>query len=110
MVGVARWQHDRTGVGYQVRLDRERHWAVRAHRIPRPRLHLGSPGDHSSVRHSRTAGWIGGMTVPPRSARPRWNAQYACLPEAAAVAVKRDSLIWQQAVAMHFGANTALYF
>jgi len=38
------------------------------------------------------------------------HAQYACLPETAAVAIKPDSLSWEQAVAIPFGANTALYF
>src|SRR5688572_1837844 len=38
------------------------------------------------------------------------HAEYACLPEAGAVALKPDSLSWEQAVAIPFGANTALYF
>jgi NADPH:quinone reductase-like Zn-dependent oxidoreductase len=38
------------------------------------------------------------------------HAQYACLPESAAVAMKPDSLSWEEAVAIPFGANTALYF
>jgi NADPH:quinone reductase-like Zn-dependent oxidoreductase len=38
------------------------------------------------------------------------HAQYACLPETGAVAVKSDSLSWEEAVAVPFGANTALYF
>ena len=38
------------------------------------------------------------------------RAQYACLPETGAVAIKPDSLSWEQAVAIPFGANTALYF
>jgi NADPH:quinone reductase-like Zn-dependent oxidoreductase len=38
------------------------------------------------------------------------HAQYACLPETGAVAIKPDSLSWEQAVAIPFGANTALYF
>ena len=38
------------------------------------------------------------------------HAQYACLPEKGAVAIKPDSLSWEEAVAIPFGANTALYF
>jgi len=38
------------------------------------------------------------------------HAQYACLPENGAVALKSDSLGWEEAVAIPFGANTALYF
>ena len=38
------------------------------------------------------------------------HAQYACLPEDGAVALKSDSLSWEEAVAIPFGANTALYF
>jgi len=38
------------------------------------------------------------------------HAQYACLPEAGAVVIKPDSLSWEEAVAIPFRANTALYF
>jgi NADPH:quinone reductase-like Zn-dependent oxidoreductase len=38
------------------------------------------------------------------------HAQYACLPETAAVVIKPDSLSWEEAVAIPFGANAALYF
>jgi NADPH:quinone reductase-like Zn-dependent oxidoreductase len=38
------------------------------------------------------------------------HAQYACLSENGAVALKPDSMNWEQAVAIPFGANTALYF
>ena len=38
------------------------------------------------------------------------HAQYACLPENGALALKPDSLSWEEAVAIPFGANTALYF
>jgi NADPH:quinone reductase-like Zn-dependent oxidoreductase len=38
------------------------------------------------------------------------HAEYACLPETGAVAIKPDSLSWEQAVAIPFGANAALYF
>jgi len=38
------------------------------------------------------------------------HAQYACFPETGAVVIKPDSLSWEEAVAIPFGANTALYF
>jgi NADPH:quinone reductase-like Zn-dependent oxidoreductase len=38
------------------------------------------------------------------------HAQYACLPETGAVMIKPDSLSWEEAVAIPFGANTASYF
>ena len=38
------------------------------------------------------------------------HAQYACLPEKGALAIKPDSLNWNEAAALPFGANTALYF
>src|SRR6266403_3654508 len=38
------------------------------------------------------------------------HAQYACLPETGAVVIKPDSLSCEEAVAIPFGANTALYF
>ena len=38
------------------------------------------------------------------------HAQYACLPEKGALAIKPDSLSWEEGVAIPFGANTALYY
>ena len=38
------------------------------------------------------------------------HAQYACLPEMGALAIKPDSLSWDEATAIPFGANTALYY
>ena len=38
------------------------------------------------------------------------HAHYACLPERGALAIKPDSLTWEEAVAIPFGANTALYY
>ena len=38
------------------------------------------------------------------------HAEYACLRDNAAVAIIPDSLSWEEAVALPFGANTALYF
>jgi NADPH:quinone reductase-like Zn-dependent oxidoreductase len=38
------------------------------------------------------------------------HAQYACLHESAALAIKPDSLSWEEAVAIPFGANAALYY
>jgi NADPH:quinone reductase-like Zn-dependent oxidoreductase len=38
------------------------------------------------------------------------HAQYACLPEDGALAIKPDNLSWEEAVALPFGADTALYY
>jgi NADPH:quinone reductase-like Zn-dependent oxidoreductase len=38
------------------------------------------------------------------------HAQYVCLHENAALAIKPDSLNWENAVAIPFGANTALHY
>jgi len=38
------------------------------------------------------------------------HAQYACLPEKGALAIKPDSLSWEEAVAIPFGASTASYY
>jgi NADPH:quinone reductase-like Zn-dependent oxidoreductase len=38
------------------------------------------------------------------------HAQFACVSEKGAVATKSPSLSWEEAVAIPFGANTALYF
>jgi NADPH:quinone reductase-like Zn-dependent oxidoreductase len=38
------------------------------------------------------------------------HAQYACLHENAALAIKPDSLSWEEAVSIPFGASTALYY
>jgi len=38
------------------------------------------------------------------------HAQYVCLPQTGAVAIKPDSLSWEEAVAIPFGANAALYY
>jgi len=38
------------------------------------------------------------------------HAEYACLPETGALAIMPESLSWEEAVAIPFGANTALYF
>ncbi len=38
------------------------------------------------------------------------HAQYVCLPEKGALVLKSESLTWEEAVAIPFGANTALYF
>ena len=52
----------------------------------------------------------GDRVVASTGAAGGGHAQYACLPETGAVAIKPDSLNWEQAVAIPFGANTALYF
>jgi len=38
------------------------------------------------------------------------HAQYACLPETGVVVIKPDALSWEEAVAIPFGADTALYY
>jgi NADPH:quinone reductase-like Zn-dependent oxidoreductase len=38
------------------------------------------------------------------------HAQYACLPENGALAIVPDALSWEEAVAIPFGANAALYY
>ena len=38
------------------------------------------------------------------------HAEYACLRDSEALAIIPDSLSWEEAVALPFGANTALYF
>jgi threonine dehydrogenase-like Zn-dependent dehydrogenase len=55
MVGAACRQHDHVAVGHQVRLDRERHRAVRADGVSRPRSSLGSARNHGSLPCSATA-------------------------------------------------------
>ena len=52
----------------------------------------------------------GDRVIASRGAAGGGHAQYACLPEAGAVVIKPDSLSWEEAVAIPFGANTALYF
>ena len=52
----------------------------------------------------------GDRVVASTGAAGGGHAQYGCLPETGAVAIKPDSLTWEQAVAIPFGANTALYF
>ena len=65
MVDIARRQHHRTGIGHEVRLDGERHRAIRAHRIPRPRHDLWRSRDHSSVPRSSAATSRNGLTRKP---------------------------------------------
>lgn len=62
MVGVARRQHNRTGVGHEVRLDRERCRAVRAHRIPRLGCRLRRSRRHSALPRSWAATSTNGLT------------------------------------------------
>ena len=52
----------------------------------------------------------GDRVVASTGAAGGGHAQYACVPETGAVAIKPDSLSWEQAVAIPFGANAALYF
>jgi NADPH:quinone reductase-like Zn-dependent oxidoreductase len=52
----------------------------------------------------------GDRVVASTGAAGGGHAQYACLRETGAVAIIPGSLSWEQAVAIPFGANTALYF
>ena len=85
MVGVARRQHNRPCVGDHVRLDRERHRAVRAHRIPRPRLHFRSCRRYSALPRSGAAASIDGLTrfIPRlsdcRCSREQPHVESSCL-------------------------------
>jgi NADPH:quinone reductase-like Zn-dependent oxidoreductase len=53
---------------------------------------------------------IGDRVVASTGLAGGGHAQYACLPETGAVVTKPDSLSWEEAVAIPFGANTALYY
>ena len=53
---------------------------------------------------------IGDRVVASTGMAGGGHAQYACLPETGAVVTKPDSLSWEEAVAIPFGANTALYY
>src|SRR5678815_5195331 len=53
---------------------------------------------------------IGDRVVASTGMAGGGHAQYACLPETGAVVNKPGSLSWEEAVAIPFGANTALYY
>jgi len=67
-------------------------------------------GEVERVGRNVTRFKTGDRVVASTGAAGGGHAQYACLPETGAVAIKPDSLSWEQAVAIPFGANTALYF
>lgn len=77
----------------------------------KPRI-LGTElaGEVERVGKDVTRFEVGDRVVASTGAAGGGHAQYACLPETGAVAIKPDSLSWEQAVAIPFGANTALYF
>jgi NADPH:quinone reductase-like Zn-dependent oxidoreductase len=81
-------------------------------RKPRQARVLGTElaGEVERVGKDVTRFKTGDRVVASTGAAGGGHAQYACLPETAAVAIKPDSLSWEQAVAIPFGANTALYF
>jgi hypothetical protein len=56
-------------VGHELRLDRQRHRAVRADGIPWPRSRLGSARRDSSIPYSATAGSSGWLTRHARQRR-----------------------------------------
>lgn len=53
---------------------------------------------------------IGDRVVASTAMAGGGHAQYVCVPEKGAVVIKPDSLTWEEAVAIPFGANTALHF
>jgi NADPH:quinone reductase-like Zn-dependent oxidoreductase len=67
-------------------------------------------GDVERVGKAVTRFKAGDRVVASTGAAGGGHGQYACVPEAGAVAIKPDSLTWEQAVAIPFGAHTALYF
>jgi len=67
-------------------------------------------GEVERVGRDVTRFKMGDRVIASCGAAGGGHAEYACLPETGAVAIKPDSLSWEQAVAIPFGANTALYF
>ena len=67
-------------------------------------------GEVQQVGNEVTRFKTGDRVVASPGAAGGGHAEYACLPEAGAMAVIPHSLSWEQAVAIPFGANTALYF
>jgi NADPH:quinone reductase-like Zn-dependent oxidoreductase len=67
-------------------------------------------GEVKRVGKNVTRFKTGDRVIASTGAAGGGHAEYACLPEIGAVATKPDSLSWEQAVALPFGANTALYF
>jgi NADPH:quinone reductase-like Zn-dependent oxidoreductase len=53
---------------------------------------------------------VGGRVAASTGMAGGGHAQYAGLPEKGALVIKPDSLSWEEAVAIPFGSNTALYF
>jgi NADPH:quinone reductase-like Zn-dependent oxidoreductase len=81
-------------------------------RRPRKARVLGTElaGEVERVGKAVTRFKPGDRVVASTGAAGGGHAQYACLPATGAVAIKPNSLSWEQAVAIPFGANTALYF
>ena len=67
-------------------------------------------GEVERVGKDVTRFTTGDRVIASSGAAGGGHAEYACLPATGAVAIKPDSLSWEQAVAIPFGANTALYF
>ncbi len=67
-------------------------------------------GEVESVGKNVTRFKRGDRIVASRGMASGGHAQYACVPEDGALALKPDSLSWEAAVAIPFGANTALHF
>jgi len=77
----------------------------------RPRV-LGTElaGEVESVGKQVTRFKKGDRIVASTGMAGGGHAEYACVAENGALALKADSLSWEEAVAIPFGANTALYF
>ena len=77
----------------------------------RPRV-LGTElaGEVESVGKQVTRFKKGDRIVASTGMAGGGHAEYACVAENGALALKADSLNWEEAVAIPFGANTALYF
>lgn len=67
-------------------------------------------GEVDQVGSNVTRFGPGDRVVASTGATGGGHAQYACVSETGAVATKPDSLTWEEAVALPFGANTALHF
>ncbi len=67
-------------------------------------------GEVEAVGQSVTRFKVGDRVFASTGMAGGGHAQYACLPENASLAIKPAPLSWEDAVAIPFGANTALYY
>ena len=77
----------------------------------RPRI-LGTQlaGEVEAVGKLVTRFKIGNRIVASTGMAAGGHAQYACLPEDGTLAIKPERLSWEEAVAIPFGADAALYY